>query len=60
MASLDKSQLFTKIEFIESLLKDRCYNLPETYNHLLDELDHQRQIAAELEVADVFAIIESQ
>jgi hypothetical protein len=60
MAKPDKTQALAKIVFLESLLKDLCYNLPETYNYLVSELDHQKRIAAELEVAEVFAIIENQ
>ena len=56
----DKLQVLAKIDFLETQLTDLNHYLPETYEYLLEKLDQQKRILAELEVAEVFSSIESQ
>jgi len=55
-----KQQVHAKIEFLETQLTDLNHYLPETYEYLLEQLDQQKKILAELEVAEVFESIDSQ
>lgn len=54
-----KHQAIAKIDFLESQLSDLNHYLPETYDYLLEQLDQQRRILAELEVAEVFGNIDA-
>jgi len=55
-----KHQVVAKIDFLETQLSDLNHYLPETYEYLLEQLDHQKRILAELEVAEVFRSVDSQ
>ena len=60
MEQPNKHQVLAKIEFPENHLTELTHYLPETYDYLLVQLDHQKRILAELEVAKVFKLIENQ
>jgi hypothetical protein len=49
-----KSTLQQKIRFLEDQLASLDHYLPEIYDYILFELDHQKRILAELEVQEHF------
>jgi hypothetical protein len=59
MTPANKSQVLAKIEFLETQLNDLNHYLPETYDYLLQQLDHQKRILAEREVQETFQTIDS-
>jgi len=48
----------SKVQFLETQLLELNYYLPETYEFLMSELDHQRRLLAELSVNEYFASLE--
>ena len=54
----DKGKVLTKIQFLEAQLVSLDHYLPETYEFLLQGLDQQKRILAELEVNDAFESID--
>ena len=53
-----KDLLQSKVEFLETQLQELNHYLPETYEYLMSELDHQRRLLAELSVNEYFASLE--
>jgi hypothetical protein len=53
-----KNQTLNKIRFLEDQLVALDHYLPETYDYLMVELDHQKRTLAELEVGEYFLNIE--
>lgn len=53
-----KSRVQQKIRFLEDQLVSLDHYLPETYDYLMQELDIQRRLFAELEVSEIFAEID--
>ena len=53
-----KSRVQQKIRFLEDQLVSLDHYLPETYDYLMQELDIQRQLLAELEVSETFDAID--
>jgi len=49
-----KSRIKQKIRFLEDQLVSLDHYLPETYDYLMQELDIQRRLLAELEVSETF------
>ena len=49
-----KSRIQQKIRFREDQLVSLDHYLPETYDYLMQELDIQRRLLAELEVTEIF------
>jgi len=49
-----KSKVQQKIRFLEDQLVSLDHYLPETYDYLMQELDIQRRLLAELEVSETF------
>ena len=54
-----KTRTQNKIRFLEDQLVSLDHYLPETYEYLMAELDHQRCQLAELEVQETFQQIEA-
>lgn len=59
MKPVNKTQVIAKIDFLETQLTDLNHYLPETYEYLLQQLDQQRRLLAELEVLETFQTIDS-
>jgi hypothetical protein len=57
--SAHKTQITSKIQFLENQLVSLDHYLPETYEYLMAELDLQRRQLAEIEVQETFQQIES-
>ncbi len=57
-ARTHKNQTLNKIRFLEDRLVSLDHYLPETYDYLMVELDHQKRTLAELEVGEYFLSIE--
>ena len=55
-----KSMIRSKVYFLENQIQELNHYLPETYEYLMSELDHQRRLLAELSVKEYFAILESE
>jgi len=53
-----KTRTQSKIQFLEDRLVALDHYLPETYEYLMRELDHQKLTLAELEVEDHFTQID--
>ena len=53
-----KSRVRQKIRFLEDQLVSLDHYLPETYDYLMQELDIQRRLLAELEVSETFQEID--
>ena len=53
-----KSKVQQKIRFLEDQLASLDHYLPETYDYLMQELDIQRRLLAELEVSETFEVID--
>jgi len=53
-----KSRIQQKIRYLEDQLVSLDHYLPETYDYLMQELDIQRRLLAELEVAEMFEEID--
>jgi len=53
-----KSRIQQKIRFLEDQLVSLDHFLPETYDYLMQELDIQRRLLAELEVSEIFEEID--
>jgi len=49
-----RSRIQQKIRFLEDQLVSLDHFLPETYDYLMQELDIQRRLLAELEVSETF------
>ena len=56
--STRKSRIELKIRFLEDQLVSLDHYLPETYDYLMQELDIQRRLLAELEVSETFEEID--
>jgi hypothetical protein len=56
--STRKSRIQLKIRFLEDHLVSLDHYLPETYDYLMQELDIQRRLLAELEVSETFEVID--
>jgi hypothetical protein len=54
-----KSRHQQKIRFLEEQLASLDHYLPETYDYLMQELDIQRRLLAELEIKDAFTLIDT-
>ena len=54
----DKDKVLTKIQFLEEKLVSLDHYLPETYEFLLQGLDQQKRILAELDVTEAFESID--
>ena len=54
----DKDKVLTKIQFLEEQLVSLDHYLPETYEFLLQGLDQQKRILAELDVTEAFESID--
>jgi DNA repair ATPase RecN len=54
-----KHQVTTKIDFLETQLSDLNHYLPKSYEYLLEQLDQQKRLLAELEVQETFQAIDS-
>jgi len=55
-----KSRIQQKIRFLEDQLVSLDHFLPETYDYLMQELDIQRRVLAELEVSETFREIDDR
>ena len=55
-----KSRIQQKIIFLEDQLVSLDHYLPETYDYLMQELDLQRRLLAELEVSETFGKIDRE
>lgn len=55
-----KSRVQQKIRFLENQLVSLDHYLPETYDYLMQELDIQRRLLAELEVSETFQEIDNE
>lgn len=53
-----KSRVQQKIRFLEDQLVSLDHYLPETYDYLMQELDIQPRLLAELEVSETFQEID--
>ncbi len=53
-----KSRVQQKIRFLKDQLDSLDHYLPETYDYLMQELDIQRRLLAELEVLETFQQID--
>jgi len=53
-----KERTRNKIRFLEDQLISLDHYLPETYEYLMQELDHQKKNLAELEIEEHFASID--
>ena len=53
-----KSRIQQKIRFLEDQLVSLDHYLPETYDYLMQELDIQRRLLAEVEVSETFEVID--
>jgi hypothetical protein len=53
-----KSKTQQKIRFLEDQLVSLDHYLPETYDYLIQELDIQRRLLAQLEVSETFEEID--
>ena len=53
-----KNKILNKIRFLEDQLTSLDHYLPETYDYLMRELDHQKLILAELNVQEHFNLID--
>jgi len=53
-----KSRIHQKIRFLEDQLVSLDHFLPETYDYLMQELDIQLRLLAELEVSETFQEID--
>lgn len=53
-----KSRIQQKIRFLEDQLVSLDHFLPETYDYLMQELDIQRRLLAEVEVSETFEVID--
>ena len=53
-----KYKTLNKIRFLEDQLISLDHYLPETYEHLMQELDHQKRNLAEIEIEEHFTSIE--
>ena len=53
-----KDLIQSKVQFLETQLQELNHYLPETYEFLMSELDHQRRLLAELSVNEYFASLE--
>ena len=49
----------SKVQFLETQLQELNHYLPETYEYLMSELDHQRRLLAELSFNEYFASLEN-
>ena len=58
MERTDKSRISCKIRFLEDQLVSLDHYLPETYEYLMRELDHQKRDLAELEVTEHYEQID--
>jgi hypothetical protein len=56
--STSKSRIQQKIRFLEDQLVSLDHYLPETYDYLMQELDIQRRVLAELEISEIFQEID--
>ena len=48
-----------RTRFLEEQLASLDHYLPETYDYLMQELDIQRRLLAELEIKDAFTLIDT-
>jgi len=53
-----KSNSQQKIRYLEDQLVSLDHYLPETYDYLMQELDVQRRLLAELEISETFQEID--
>jgi hypothetical protein len=53
-----KGLIQSKVQFLETQLQELNHYLPETYEYLMSELDHQRRLLAELIVNEYFSSLE--
>ena len=53
-----KDKTLSKILFLEDQLVSLDHYLPETYEYLMQELDLQKRILAEIEIEEHFASID--
>lgn len=53
-----KNKTLNKIRFLEDQLTSLDHYLPETYDYLMRELDHQKLILVELNVQEHFNLID--
>jgi len=60
MPNSSKSQVIAKINFLEQQLISLDHYLPETYEYLMEELDIQRRVLAEIEVSETYKQIEAE
>ena len=60
MGNSNKSHLLAKIGFLENQLESLRHYLPETYQYLMVELDHQKRQLAEIEVLETYQQIEAE
>lgn len=60
MPNSNKSHVIAKIGFLEEQLESLTHYLPETYQYLMVELDHQKRQLAEIEVLETFQQIEAE
>ena len=58
MKNSSKHQIQLKIKFLENRLVSLDHYLSETYDYLMQELDIQRRLLAELEVLETFLEID--
>jgi hypothetical protein len=54
----NKDQVLAKIDFLETQLENLHHCLPETYCFILEQLDQQQRLLAELEVREPFGMID--
>lgn len=59
MPNSSKEQVLSKIRFLEDQLVSLDHYLPETYEYLMQELDIQKRILAELDVSTAFTAIDN-
>jgi hypothetical protein len=54
----NRDQVLAKIDFLETQLENLRHYLPETYSFILEQLDQQQRLLAELEVQETFNMID--
>ncbi len=57
--TIPRRQIERKIDFLQDQLISLDYDLPETYDFLVQELDAQKRLLAEIELKEEYEKIES-
>ena len=60
MLTPNKQQVLAKLDFLETQLENLNHHLPETYEFIIRQIDCQKRVLAELEVNEIFELIDTQ